>query len=285
MSAMRLHGREILWIRGQVSNGMFSRGLLSGLSPFGSVPEVEGVLYVVGDVHGRLDLLEDLMGRLLRDAVRLAPELDAKPQLAFVGDVIDRGPDSRGVVEFLSALSEWPEFETIFVTGNHERMLLSFLQEPSKGRRWLRYGGYETLLSYGLKRLGDIDDPADMQVLADQLRAVMGPHVDFLDAMVPCHRAGNVLVTHAGADPDMPADAQSPRTLAWGCDSFLKKRRSDGVWVVYGHTIVDTPTMRRGRIAIDTGAYTSGRLTALRIHGGTVSFVTATGEQREGDDD
>lgn len=262
-------------------NGLFTGGIFRGLGPFQPPPEVDGMLYAVGDLHGRVDLLEAMMARLLDDVVGL-PERPANiPKLVFVGDVIDRGPDTRAVIEFLMAVRQWPEFETQFVAGNHEMMLLLFLDQPVKGRSWLRHGGYETLLSYGLERLGDIDDPDDLRRLADGLSDAMGPHRAFIEDMVPSVRDGNVLLTHAGADPDLPVEVQPPRTLAWGCDSFLKKRRRDGVWVVYGHTIMDAPSMRHGRIAIDTGAYVTGCLTALRLHGAEATFLSVSGDAGE----
>ena len=242
------------------------------------MPRVQGALYAVGDLHGRLDLLEELVDRILRDA--LDPDLPAEgpPVLAFVGDLIDRGPDSAGVLEFLSAIRQWPDFECVFIMGNHEEMLLKFLDNPVQGRRWIRFGGYETLLSYGLNRLGDLDDDDNLVALAGQLRSVMGEHLRIFEELVASYQFDNVLVTHAGADPSMPAAAQPPKVLAWGCDAFLKTRRTDGLWVVHGHHIVDEPSIQGGRIAIDTGAYTTGRLTALRLVGEDASFLSATGE-------
>ncbi|MFK7944030.1 MAG: metallophosphoesterase [Paracoccaceae bacterium] len=258
--------------------GFWKRGFLQGLVPYSTVPRVDGALYVVGDVHGRLDLLEQMIDRILRDSLRLDDMNGVPPVLAFVGDLIDRGPQSAGVLEFLLAVREWPEFETVFIAGNHELMLQHFLNNPVKGRHWVRFGGYETLLSYGLSRIGDPDDPDDLLALSMQLRKAMGQHAAFIAQMVPQFQLGNVMVTHAGADPQKPADAQLPQVLAWGCDDFLRMRRSDGLWVVYGHHIVDAPSLRNGRIAVDTGAYTTGCLTALRLVGDMGGFISVSGD-------
>lgn len=257
--------------------GFWNRGLLQGLVPYSTVPRVDGALYAVGDVHGRLDLLEEMTDRILRDSLRLELDEGARPVLAFVGDLIDRGPDTSGVLEFLLAIRTWPEFRTVLVMGNHEMMLLEFLRDPVQGRRWIRFGGYETLVSYGLRRLGDPEDPDDLRAVARELRDIMGRHLDLLETMLPAYRIGNVLVTHAGADPAMPADAQPPQVLAWGCDEFQRVRREDGIWVVYGHQIVSSPSLRNGRIAIDTGAYTTGELTALRLIGDMGGFISVSG--------
>lgn len=263
----------------------WNRGLLQGLMPYSTTPRVDGALYAVGDVHGRLDLLEEMIERILHDSLRLDIGPGARPVLAFVGDLIDRGPDSAGVLEFLLAVRSWPEVETVFVMGNHELMLLKFLSDPVEGRRWIRFGGYETLLSYGLKRLGDPDDPDDLRTVARQLRDVMGRHLDLVETMLPLYRAGNVMVTHAGADPELPPDAQTRDVLAWGCESFHKVRREDGLWVIYGHQIVTEPSLRNGRIAIDTGAYTTGELTALRLVGDMGGFMSVNGLRTPDRDD
>ena len=249
----------------------------------GRLPAVqaERLIYAVGDVHGRSDLLMPLIDRVFQDALATTDGQMPPPELIFVGDLIDRGPDSRGVLEFLASVAEWPEFEPIFLIGNHELMLLQFLDEPLKGRDWLRYGGYETLQSYGFGRLGDLADPKNLQRIAEDLKAAMGPHLSFLSALKPWHRNGNLLFTHAGADPELSPENQSVEALVWGTQAFMRRRRTDGLWVVHGHNVVETPSVRSGRIAIDTGAYATGRLTVMKINGGEISFLTEIGTAPE----
>ena len=236
------------------------------------------LLYAVGDVHGRSDLLMPLIDRVFRDALVTGASEDVVPEVIFLGDMIDRGPDSRGVLEFLMMVAEWPEIEPIFLIGNHELMLLQFLDDPVKGRNWLRYGGYETLQSYGMGRLGDLADTDNLRRLAEDLKGAMGPHLGFLSALRPWHVNGNLFLTHAGADPALPPDQQSVDALVWGESAFLRGRRKDGLWVVHGHTVVDTPSVRQGRIAIDTGAYLTGKLTVMKVRRTEISFLTEIGE-------
>ena len=259
--------------------------VLPGLG-HGRLPPVraERPIYAVGDVHGRSDLLMPLIDRVLQDALSVPTGEGRPPELVFVGDLVDRGPDSRGVLEFLSSVAEWPEFETVFLIGNHELMLLQFLDDPVKGRNWLRYGGYETLQSYGFGRLGDLADPANLRRVAEDLKAAMGPHLRFLSGLRPWHLNGNLLLTHAGADPALSPDAQTVEALVWGTPEFMRRRRADGLWVVHGHNVVETPSVRHGRIAIDTGAYATGRLTVMKVDGEEISFLTEIGSAPDAED-
>jgi serine/threonine protein phosphatase 1 len=154
-------------------------------------------------------------------------------------------------------------------------MLLRFLREPDSGRNWLRFGGLQTLMSYGIASAANMRGADGAARVAKELAGALGPHLDFIEALRLTHRSGNLLFAHAGADPALPADEQEVATLLWGCPAFLETDRDDGVWVVHGHTIVDQPVAVRGRISIDTGAYFSGRLTAARIMDGEVSFLQA----------
>lgn len=257
---------------------LFSGGLFRSGGATQDPPCADRLLYAIGDVHGRIDLLMPLVDRVFQDAVAEMTEDGVPAELVFVGDVIDRGPDSRSVVELLATILDWPEIEPIFLVGNHELMLLQFLNDPVNGRRWLRHGGYETLVSYGLNRIGDMGDPDQLHRIADDLRGEMGSHLSFVENLRPWHLNGNVLLTHAGADPLLPPSQQPIEALVWGTPDFLKTRREDGLWVVHGHNVVETPTVRHGRIPIDTGAYKTGRLTALKIKGEEVSFLTETGD-------
>ena len=238
-------------------------------------PESVGRIYAIGDIHGRADLLMPLMERIVAEG---DPDI-GPPLVVFLGDYIDRGPDSADALELLTTVAGWTEIKPVFLLGNHELMLLRFLSDPVSGRRWLRYGGYETLLSYGVSIEADLDEPGELARLSEALGSAMGPHRDFVEDLLPMHRNGNLLFTHAGADPGLPPEAQTIEALAWGVPAFETGARSDGLWVVHGHTIVDSPIVRDGRISIDTGAWKSGQLTALKMQGKDLSFLTQTGPE------
>lgn len=238
--------------------------------------EAKGLVYAVGDVHGRADLLEALVEKILHDALthKSVTGIDEPAELVFIGDVIDRGPDSCGALEFLAAITEWPEVEPIFVLGNHEEMLLKFLEDPIGHKRWLRFGGYETLLSYNLALSGDLFEDKILLRIAEDLRSAMEHHLALLETFVPSHTNGNLHFVHAGADPAVSMELQSQRDMIWGTDAFTAAARTDGQWVVHGHTVVEKPIVKSGRISIDTGAYLTGALTALKVSGAEISFLT-----------
>jgi len=222
------------------------------------MPDTE--LAVIGDVHGRADLLSLALMRIE----------DAK--IICVGDYIDRGPDSALVLEMLMQRPD-----VICLGGNHETMFLSFLDDPERhGQIWLRHGGTATLGSFGV----EYDERIDHTELRDEIANVMGASlIDWLRARPSLWQSGNVAVVHAAANPSQPIDKQIEEDLRWGHRNFTRRRRRDDVWVVHGHTLVPQPKMADGRIAIDTGAYATGRLCVARISAAQVTF-----EQVEIDD-
>lgn len=220
----------------------------------------------IGDVHGRADLLEKLE-RIILDQ---APGLPA----VFVGDYIDRGEHSAQVLELLMSASEEGSQPVFCLRGNHEDMCLRFLDDPvANGARWLKFGGLQTMASYGVGMAGT--EPDALRRMRDKLALAMGDAViEWIRNRPMIWSSGNIHVTHAGADPARPMQAQSDKTLIWGHKDFSEKPRTDGQWIVYGHVIVDQPKAARGRIAIDTGAYATGRLTAALISEGAVRFLS-----------
>lgn len=258
-------------VRGTLGGSLIGRALSGG------APSSRGLVYAVGDVHGRADLLVELVDRIMHDALGAGGSRETPAEIVFIGDLIDRGPDTRSVIEFLMTMNDWPEVETIFVAGNHELMLLDFLDDPVAGRRWLRCGGAETLASYGVGGLDDFGSTDGLHRIAGALRHAMGPHLGFLGRLVPWHLNGSLLFAHAGADPRLPPEAQTAEALAWGVPEFFRRHRRDGLWVVHGHSIVERPAIGHGRIAIDTGAWLTGRLTALKADGAELRFVDVTG--------
>ena len=213
----------------------------------------------VGDIHGRADLLNSLLNK--------APDFP----VVCVGDYVDRGDHSAEVLRILHARPD-----IICISGNHERMMLQFVQQPEEyGPRWLRYGGLQTLASFGVSGLTEATTGSALSKARNQLVDAMGEDMlSWLNRMPTRWRSGNVAVVHAGADPGLPIEDQSNRTLQWGHPDFHKTARQDGVWVVHGHTIVDQGHVSEGRIAVDTGAYATGRLTVALIGAGEIEFET-----------
>jgi serine/threonine protein phosphatase 1 len=229
-------------------------------APESRLPEGRRV-YAVGDIHGRRDLLDDILARIEDDA---AARGAADTLIVFLGDLIDRGPDSRGVVERLIAFAGGP-FETRFLMGNHEEVFLRALSGDLKALRFLiRIGGRETILSYGL---ADAEYRAlDFESLLETLRArVPDRHVDFLSGFERWVEAGDYLFVHAGIRPGVPLDAQDDEDLIWIRAPFLNHRFSGEVTIVHGHTPVEAVEPLPGRIDIDTGCFYSGVLTAVRV--------------------
>ncbi len=233
---------------------------LGGRSPFPPVAP-EKPFYAIGDIHGCSDLL--------RDALRLAKD---KP-VVCVGDYVDRGEHSDEVLQMLLAR---PDITCL--SGNHEEMMLRFIQAPDiYGSRWLRYGGVQTLASFNVGGVDASSDATKMQEARDQLVEAMGPTLlDWMRALPTIWTSGNVAVVHAGADPCVAMEEQTPEVLRWGHPDFHKNLRQDGIWVLHGHTIVDAPQIAHGRIAIDTGAYATGRLTMAHVDAGGVTFKTVS---------
>jgi len=241
-------------------------GLASAIIPDGAA------IYAIGDIHGRLDLLTELLVKIDYDAGR-HPE-DCQRRLIFLGDYIDRGMQSRDVIETLVNKS-WSGFDSTFLLGNHEDAMLDFLQGRSDGSAWLSYGGVETLLSYGvaLRKL-PLDGLTTKELREDLCRAVPKAHVDFLTNCLLSHTEGDYVFVHAGIRPGRTMEQQTRNDLLWIRDEFLRSRSPlpDKV-VVHGHTICELPQDLGYRIDVDTGAFASGRLTCLVIRGRTRSFL------------
>ncbi|MEZ5826857.1 MAG: metallophosphoesterase family protein [Hyphomicrobiales bacterium] len=233
------------------------------------LPEGE-LIYAVGDVHGRSDLLSELLRKIEADAARRGA---TKKTLVFLGDYVDRGPDSHGVIEML--LNELPQgFETHFLKGNHEALLLDFLADPAVLGHWRMNGGEATMASYGV----DIDRLAGFgaspQSWHDAFATALPPaHLDFFKGLALQVSAGDYLFVHAGVRPGVPLEAQEESDLIWIREPFLNSAAPYGKVVVHGHTPVREAVIRPNRIGVDTGAVFTGRLTALRLSDGDQDFL------------
>ncbi len=223
--------------------------------------------YIVGDIHGCLAPLDRLLDAIARDAAG-GP---AKPFLAFVGDYVDRGPDYKGVIDRLLALPD--EFETHFLKGNHEQSVLDFLRDPQTYRLWKGFGAQETLLSYGVRppKFDDLQAIGEAQARFQQV--FPEAHRRFLETLELSWSVGDYLVVHAGVRPGIALDNQSAEDLMWIRDDFLFSSNNFGKVIVHGHTPVENPVRRPNRIGIDTGAYATGRLTALVLEGAECRFL------------
>ena len=224
-----------------------------------SIPDGRRI-YAVGDIHGRLDLVDRLLGMIDADDHRRGP---ARTELIFLGDLVDRGPDSRGVVERLMALRETRPVR--FLRGNHEEVFLHTLAGDLRALRFLiRIGGRETLLSYGItaEEYRELDYDELMALVRIKVPA---EHVAFLDGFEDWIEIGDYLFVHAGIRPGVALAEQKSSDLCWIRDDFLRHRESFGKMVVHGHSITEDIDERANRIGIDTGAFASGRLTAIGL--------------------
>lgn len=219
--------------------------------------------YAVGDIHGRLDLLDRLLAMVERDVERNPSH---KSLLIFLGDLIDRGPDSRGVVERLRTYRH-DRLQPHFLAGNHEEVLLRLLAgERGILGSWLRYGGGECLRSYGVDptSLAGLNERAALAVVK---RTIPDAHAQFISGFADTLRLGGYLFVHAGIRPGVDISLQSQVDLRWIRQSFLECEDDHGLVVVHGHTISASVDERHNRIGIDTGAYRSGVLSSLAVEG------------------
>lgn len=223
-------------------------------------------IYAVGDIHGRDDLLDALFEKIVEDAYK-TPD-DRQMKIVFLGDYVDRGDNSKHVLDRLVLVKERMAENTVFLAGNHEAALLGFLKDPVKNANWLDFGGRQTLGSYGITPPKSADNHAELHQVRDQFQQAILPHLPFLTSLQRYTQSGDVFFVHAGLDPNMPLNQQSDDALLWGNSEFLAQGGYPNLRVVHGHYDAYKPIVMPMRVCVDTGAYYSGRLTAIRLDAG-----------------
>jgi serine/threonine protein phosphatase 1 len=233
-------------------------------------------VYAIGDIHGRIDLLEQMHRLIAEDAALLTP--GTNKVVVYLGDYVDRGLDSCRVIELLIR-DRLPDCQSVHLLGNHDAWLLSFLVDPAIGPTWLRYGGDATMLSYGVRLHGPQDDLRYYAQVQSSLRErIPRRHVEFLQSLELSFESGDYLFVHAGVNPASQLDQQIADDLLWIREPFLSCTRDLGRVVVHGHTVESEPIVRANRIGIDTGACWTGRLTCLVLEEGEFRFLATGGK-------
>jgi len=225
-------------------------------------------VYAIGDVHGRADLLQSLLTVIDADLARSAPQRAIQ---VFLGDYVDRGPDSRGVLDLLIARSK--SHETVCLKGNHEVFLLEVLKDPARLQEWRHYGGLLTLVSYGITPTMNPSPEQQVELIKGLKRALPPEHLAFLLQLRSSFTCGDFFFVHAGVKPGVALDRQKDQDLLWIREEFLACEERFGKYIVHGHTPVGAPDIRPNRINIDTGAYATGNLTLLTIQGDSLLAI------------
>lgn len=233
------------------------------------------VYYAVGDVHGCYDLLNDLLAQIVDDVKSLGDERSAT--VIFLGDYVDRGPDSSKTVSSLIWLARNAPLPCIFLRGNHERAMLDFLQDPLETRKWLQVGGEATVRSYGASLCEATAEPGRFLAIRDSLLDNLpASHMNFLNNLQPMFQTESAVFVHAGIRPGVPIVEQDTSDLLWIRSGFLEHDQPFEKWVIHGHSwFSDAPDVRSNRIGVDTGAYETGVLTAVRLMEGETKFLQA----------
>jgi serine/threonine protein phosphatase 1 len=229
----------------------------------------EGIrVYALGDIHGRSDLLKKMFAVIDADMERNSVDRSIE---VFLGDYIDRGPESAYVLDLLLDRSLYRE--TIFLKGNHEAHFLEVLRNPAKLEDWRQFGGLQTLMSYGIQPSINPDASEQTDLIRSLIEVMPKDHLTFLENLRPTFVCGDFLFVHAGVRPGIPLKEQQEADLLWIRNEFLDSDEDFGKFIVHGHTPVREPDVRPNRINIDTGAYATGNLTLLTIQGSSMLTV------------
>ncbi len=281
-AARRLYGRGLTAWRARLApSDLPSAPVLAPPSPAAAAPATPPVsgaavpdglrVYAIGDIHGRADLLTRLFETIDADA---AASPDDTAVLVFLGDYVDRGFQSKDVIDFLLA-ERVGRFETVFLKGNHEEAFIRFLNEPAFGPQWAAWGGAETIASYGVRPPRTRTSPEDWTEACRALNNQLPPaHRRFLETLQLQTRIGDYVFVHAGLRPGRTLEQQTEKDMLWIRDEFLASSARFDAIVVHGHTPIEQPYSDHRRICVDTGAYLSGKLTAARFVRDQVDFLS-----------
>jgi len=225
-------------------------------------------IYAIGDVHGRADLLQRMLSAIDRTLISYPVKNVVQ---VLLGDYIDRGPNSREVIETLVVRAR--RHPMIYLKGNHESYAAQFLSEPSVLNEWTRFGGVNTLLSYGLRPPQGEDSNAQQRTAREFRKALPESHRRFIHGLALSFSCGDFFFAHAGVRPGVPLSCQCEHDLLWIRDDFLLHEEQFAKVIVHGHTPAKKPEVRVNRINIDTGAYATGRLTCLVLQGDRIAVI------------
>lgn len=237
------------------------------------------LIYAVGDVHGRYDLLQALLARIAEDVAATAGR--RRPVLVLCGDYIDRGPQSGDVLEALLWLRRSDRFDLRLLRGNHEQAMLDFIANPTAGPVWLRNGGDATLAAYGLAPPDPAAGVSGLLAARERLLARLpASHLGLLQSLELTASVGDYLFVHAGVRPGVPLAAQSAADLLWIREEFLRAKGPFERFIVHGHSWTDDqPRLLPHRIGLDTGAFATGVLTAVRLDGTGVAVLQTAADR------
>jgi serine/threonine protein phosphatase 1 len=267
------------------ARSMFHRLLTPSAAPAPTVcaraPEGK-TLYVVGDIHGRSDMLRILLRKIALHALSHESRGSEREdcELILLGDYIDRGPDSRGVIDMILSVQDQRVFSSVTaLKGNHEQGLLTFLENAAFWPLWAEHGARETLLSYGVSPPARGSDAEAWERARGALIAALpAEHRAFLDGLQLCAQRGDYMCVHAGVRPDQPLDEQAEQDMLWIREDFLKSQRRLDKVIVHGHTPASEAYVGDHRIGLDTGAYATSVLTAIRLCGEERTVIQARGK-------
>jgi serine/threonine protein phosphatase 1 len=238
------------------------------------------LIYAIGDIHGRYDLVKVLLELVLKDWRARSPE--RRPLLIFCGDYVDRGPQSAETVEAMVWLQRRSDVQPCFLKGNHEAAMMRFLDNPLDAAGWLRFGGVETLQSYGVRAPAADDPRACLRARDLLLQRMPSSHLRFLERLELMLVVGDYAFVHAGVQPGTDLKSQREEDLLWIRQEFLEDEGPFEKIIVHGHSWADAqPQVLPHRIGIDTGAYATGVLSAIRLDGEDIGLIQATAEVAE----
>ena len=254
---------------------LFRRKKPSPVSPVAGAAPPGMRLYAIGDVHGRDDLLNDLLGRVREDARNLPQE--SERVAVFLGDYVDRGHHSKAVIDILSG-DPLPGFKTVFLKGNHEQAMIDFLDAPTDNVQWMEIGGAATVLSYGVRVAKDVPVADRCGHIARLLKEALPPeHKAFLRDLKLATVLGDYVFAHTAIDPDGDIESLRHQDMFHPSENRTIKASSSSSSnriVVHGHMADNSPVNESKRICIDTGAYATGTLTCVVLEGDKRRFLS-----------